>query len=42
MGEEFHACTEDTDKDITLACYKLENTEKQGSEKLVTTKNKSH
>jgi hypothetical protein len=34
MREEFHACIEDTDKGITLACYKLENTEKQGSEKL--------
>ena len=34
MGEEFHACIKDTDKGITLACYKLENTEKQGPEKL--------
>jgi hypothetical protein len=34
IGEEFHACIEDTNKVITLACYKLENTEKQGPEKL--------
>jgi hypothetical protein len=34
MGEEFHACIEDTDKGITLACYKLEYTEKQGPKKL--------
>jgi hypothetical protein len=25
MGEEFHVCMEDTEKDITLACYELEN-----------------
>jgi hypothetical protein len=29
-----HACLEDTNKVITLACYKLENTEKQAPEKL--------
>jgi hypothetical protein len=34
IGEEFHACIEDTNKGITLACYKLENTEKQAPEKL--------
>jgi hypothetical protein len=34
IGEEFHVCIEDTNKGITLACYKLENTEKQGPEKL--------
>jgi hypothetical protein len=35
MGEELHAYIEDTDKRITLACYRLENTEKQGPEKLI-------
>ena len=34
VGEEFHACFEDTNKGITLACYELENTEKQWPEKL--------
>jgi hypothetical protein len=34
VGEEFHACLEDTNKVITLACYELENTEKQSPEKL--------
>jgi hypothetical protein len=34
IGEEFHACIEDTNKGLTLACYKLENTEKQGPERL--------
>lgn len=34
VAEEFHACLEDIDKWITLACYELENTEKQGPEKL--------
>ncbi len=33
-GEKFHVCMEDTKKEITLACYKLENTENQGPEKL--------
>jgi hypothetical protein len=34
VGEEFHACLEDTNKVITLACYELKNTEKQAPEKL--------
>lgn len=34
VGEEFHACLEDINKGITLACYELENTEEQGPEKL--------
>ena len=34
LGEEFHVCIEDTDKDITLACYKLQNAKRMGSEKL--------
>jgi hypothetical protein len=25
VGEEFHVCIEDTKKDVTLACYELEN-----------------
>jgi hypothetical protein len=25
VGEEFHVCIEDTQKDATLACYELEN-----------------
>jgi hypothetical protein len=24
-GEEFHICMEDVEKDVTLACYELEN-----------------
>jgi hypothetical protein len=34
VGEEFHVCLEDTNKRITLACYEMENTDKQGPEKL--------
>jgi hypothetical protein len=34
VGEEFHACLEDTNKGITLACYKLQNSERMGPEKL--------
>lgn len=34
IGEEFHVCLEDTNKDITLACNKLQNTEKREPEKL--------
>ena len=34
VGEEFHVCMEDTSKDITLACYKLKNTENKAPEKL--------
>jgi hypothetical protein len=32
--EDFHVCIEDTNKGITLACYKLQNAETMGSEKL--------
>jgi hypothetical protein len=34
VGEEFHVCIEDANKGITLACYKLENTEEQVPERL--------
>ena len=34
VGEDFHACIEDTNKGVTLACYKLENSEARRPEKL--------
>jgi hypothetical protein len=34
VGEEFHACIEDTNTAITLACFKLKNAEKGEPEKL--------
>jgi len=34
VGEEFHACLEDMNKRITLACHEMENADKQRAEKL--------
>jgi hypothetical protein len=34
VGEYFHACIEDTDKGVTLACYKLQNSEAMRPEKV--------
>ena len=34
VGEEFHVCIEDTRKDITLACYELENGSESEPERL--------
>lgn len=33
-GETFNICIDDKDENITLACYRLENTEKRGPEEL--------
>jgi hypothetical protein len=33
-GEEFHVCIEDTNKGITLSCYKLQNAEGMGPKEL--------
>jgi hypothetical protein len=34
VSEEFHICIEDTKKDITLACYELENGPESEPERL--------
>jgi hypothetical protein len=34
VGEEFHVCMEDTEKDVTLACYELENGQESEPERL--------
>ena len=34
VGEEFHVCIQDTRKDITLACYELENGSESEPERL--------